>query len=169
MIVSIGFYSLFFVFLLSSVSVFLPLINIIFKKQIFFYKSVLSLSVLQFLLALTAFFSLGYAYLSSDFSVINVFNNSHTQTPFLYKLTGIWGNHEGSILLWLLIMTMCAAVTALFHRSMPILFKGYTLVVQSFLAALVSSFIFFTSNPFLRFSFTPLEGKDLNTLFCKYF
>jgi len=119
-------------------------------------------ALLQFALVALAFASLTQAYLTSDFSVANVFQNSHTLKPFIYKWSGVWGNHEGSMLLWVLILALFGAAVALFSRRLPDDMLGVTLAVQSTIAAAFMAFLIFTSNPFLRLANPPFEGRDLN-------
>jgi cytochrome c-type biogenesis protein CcmF len=120
-------------------------------------------------LAQFAFVSLSFAaliscYVRSDFSVINVFENSHSAKPLIYKITGVWGNHEGSMLLWVLILSLFGALVAAFGRNLPMRLKATVLSVQSFIAVAFDLFILLTSNPFLRIFHPPLEGRDLNPI-----
>ena len=110
-----------------------------------------------------AFFSLMFAYISSDFSNFNVFQNSHTTKPLLYKITGTWGNHEGSMLLWLLIMSLYNIFFS-FNAILENTIKKLTIVFQSFLYLCFSLFVIFTSNPFLVNSFNISEGLGLNPI-----
>ena len=109
-----------------------------------------------------AFASLTYAYVSSDFSVRNVVENSHTLKPVIYKLSGVWGNHEGSMLLWALILSFFSAMVAIFGRKLPERLKANVLAFQGLIAFAFILFILFTSNPFERVAIPPLEGNDLN-------
>ncbi|MGI9355210.1 MAG: heme lyase CcmF/NrfE family subunit, partial [Rhizobiaceae bacterium] len=110
-----------------------------------------------------AFASLMQAYATSDFSVVNVWQNSHSQMPYLFKLTGTWGNHEGSMLLWVLILALFAAAVGVFGRNLPFRLKAYVLAVQGWLLATFFLFILLTSNPFTRQP-AALEGRDLNPI-----
>src|SRR5437868_1612771 len=103
-------------------------------------------------------------YVRSDFSVLNVFENSHSAKPLVYKLSGVWGNHEGSMLLWVFILTIFGALVALFGGNLPARLKASVLAVQSSIAAAFLLFILITSNPFLRVSEAPFEGRDLNPI-----
>lgn len=118
------------------------------------------------LFALTAasFASLLASFAASDFSVVNVFENSHTAKPMIYKLTGTWGNHEGSMLLWVLILATFGAMLARQRRSIPLDLHALTLAVQGLIAAAFLAFILFTSNPFERLFPTPADGQGLNPL-----
>jgi len=116
----------------------------------------------QFGFIALAFGALVACYLRSDFSVVNVFENSHSLKPLVYKLSGVWGNHEGSMLLWVLILAVFGAMVALFGGNLPARLKANVLGVQSWIAAAFVFFILMTSNPFLRIAEPPLEGRDLN-------
>ncbi|MEA2905582.1 MAG: cytochrome c-type biosis protein CcmF [Alphaproteobacteria bacterium] len=121
-------------------------------------------AVAQFLFVAIAFGALVACYLRSDFSVLNVFENSHSAKPLVYKITGVWGNHEGSMLLWVLILSVFGALVAIFGANLPDRLKANVLAVQSWIAAAFYLFILVTSNPFLRLAEVPLEGRDLNPI-----
>jgi cytochrome c-type biogenesis protein CcmF len=116
----------------------------------------------QFVLLAVSFAALGYAHLTSDFSVLNVAENSHSAVPGIYKFSGIWGNHEGSMLLWVLILGAFGALVATFGRSLPVKLRANALAVQGLIGAAFLIFILLTSNPFERLSPAPFEGRDLN-------
>jgi cytochrome c-type biogenesis protein CcmF len=118
----------------------------------------------QFGFVLFAFAALTACYVGSDFSVLNVFENSHSQKPLVYKISGVWGNHEGSMLLWVLILALFGATVALFGRNLPVSLKANALAVQSWIATAFYLFILFTSNPFARIADAPFEGRDLNPI-----
>jgi cytochrome c-type biogenesis protein CcmF len=105
-----------------------------------------------------------HAHAVSDFSVANVVENSHSTKPFIYKLSGVWGNHEGSMLLWILILTLFGAVVALARNTIPARLQASTLAVQGAVTFAFAFFILATSNPFARLSPAPLEGNDLNPI-----
>ncbi|MEQ8177052.1 MAG: heme lyase CcmF/NrfE family subunit [Amphiplicatus sp.] len=117
-----------------------------------------------FALVALAFASLAYSYIVSDFSVINVFENSHSQKPLIYKFTGTWGNHEGSMLLWVLILSVFGAALARQGKAIPLELHALTLAVQGLIAAAFLAFILFTSNPFGRLFPVPADGQGLNPL-----
>lgn len=121
-------------------------------------------SVLIFALTAAAFIILMHAYATSDFSVVNVFENSHSAKPFVYKLTGTWGNHEGSMLLWALVLTLFSAILAGQGRAVPTQLHRLTLGVQALVTAAFLAFILFTSNPFERLIPAPADGQGLNPL-----
>ncbi|MDF3060720.1 MAG: c-type cytochrome biosis protein CcmF [Microvirga sp.] len=111
-----------------------------------------------------SFAALTFAYATSDFSVVNVVENSHSAKPFIYKLTGVWGNHEGSMLLWILILTLFGGVVAVSKNSVPTRLRANTLAVQACVTIAFLVFILMTSNPFTRVSPAPFEGRDLNPI-----
>ncbi|MDE1159296.1 MAG: heme lyase CcmF/NrfE family subunit [Neorhizobium sp.] len=119
-------------------------------------------SLMLFGLVVIAFAVLTWAYVVSDFSVMNVWENSHSLMPLIYKYSGVWGNHEGSMMLWLLILTLFSAMVAAFGRNLPETLKANVLAVQSWIATAFLIFILFTSNPFTRLNPAPAEGQDLN-------
>jgi cytochrome c-type biogenesis protein CcmF len=121
-------------------------------------------AVAQFCFIAIAFAALTICYVRSDFSVVNVFENSHSAKPLVYKLSGVWGNHEGSMLLWILILGLFGALVALFGGNLPARLKANVLAVQSSIAVAFILFILITSNPFLRIPEAPFEGRDLNPI-----
>jgi cytochrome c-type biogenesis protein CcmF len=116
----------------------------------------------QFAFVAAAFAALTAAYVVSDFSVANVFENSHSAMPMIYKFTSVWGNHEGSMLLWVLILSLFGALVAVFGANLPATLRANVLAVQSWIAAAFYLFILATSNPFARLAPAPFEGRDLN-------
>ncbi len=121
-------------------------------------------SLAQFLAVGTAFAALTYAYVVSDFSVLNVVNNSHTAKPLLYKITGVWGNHEGSLLLWVLILAVFGLALALFGNNLPPALRARALAIQALVAFGFLGFLLFTSNPFARTMPPPVNGQGLNPI-----
>jgi cytochrome c-type biogenesis protein CcmF len=109
-----------------------------------------------------AFAALANAHLTSDFSVANVFENSHTKVPIVFKVSGVWGNHEGSMLLWALILTLFSAMVVVFGGNLPLKLKANVLGMQGMIASAFLLFILVTSNPFARLANAPIEGRDLN-------
>ena len=122
------------------------------------------LAVLQFLAIALAFGALMHGFVTSDFSLKLVFENSHTLKPMLYKVAGVWGNHEGSMLLWVLILSGFGACAGIFGRDLPAELKARAISVQALIGVAFLVFILFTSNPFLRLSEPPFDGRDLNPL-----
>mgnify|MGYP006268022041 CR=1 FL=1 len=118
----------------------------------------------QALLVATAFAALTQAYVTSDFSVANVAANSHSAKPLLYKITGVWGNHEGSMLLWALILALFGAAVALFGANLPESLRARVVAVQALIGVGFLAFLLLTSNPFERLSPAPADGNGLNPL-----
>lgn len=118
----------------------------------------------QAAMLLIAFAALTYGFVTSDFSLAVVYQNSHSLKPMLYKISGVWGNHEGSMLLWILVLALFSAAVALFGRNLPPSLKARVLAVQAMVGLGFLAFIIFTSNPFARMSPTPLDGTGLNPL-----
>jgi len=118
----------------------------------------------QALLVIVAFGALTQAYVTSDFSVANVVANSHSAKPMLYKVSGVWGNHEGSMLLWALILALFGAAVAVFGASLPDTLRARVLAIQALIGVGFLAFLLFTSNPFERISPPPLDGNGLNPL-----
>jgi cytochrome c-type biogenesis protein CcmF len=119
-------------------------------------------SLVMFALVAFSFAVLTYAHVVSDFTVANVWENSHSLVPLVFKISGVWGNHEGSMMLWLLILTLFSALVALFGRNLPDTLRSNVLSVQAWISVAFLVFILLTSNPFMRLSPAPAEGKDLN-------
>jgi cytochrome c-type biogenesis protein CcmF len=116
----------------------------------------------QFVFVAIAFGALAVSYVTSDFSVLNVYENSNSAMPLLYRLTSVWGNHEGSMMLWVFILTLFGALVAVFGSNLPVTLKALALAVQAWIAAAFHLFILTTSNPFARIADAPFEGRDLN-------
>jgi cytochrome c-type biogenesis protein CcmF len=116
----------------------------------------------QFAFVALSFGALAVCYVTSDFSVFNVYENSNSAMPLLYRLTSVWGNHEGSMMLWISILALFGALVAAFGGNLPVKLKTNALAVQGWIAAAFQLFILATSNPFLRLADAPFEGRDLN-------
>ena len=121
-------------------------------------------AIAQMLLVLVAYGALTWAHVVSDFSVQNVVQNSHSLKPMLYKVSGVWGNHEGSMVLWIVMLTLFGAAVAAFGRNLPPTLKARVLAVQGLIGIGFLLFILTTSNPFIRVIPAPLDGNDLNPL-----
>ena len=121
-------------------------------------------ALVQFGLIALAFMALMHAYIVSDFSVANVAQNSHSTKPLLYKISGVWGNHEGSMLLWVLILALFGAAVAAFGSNLPTTLKALVLSVQASIGVAFCAFIVLTSNPFLRLVPAPSDGRGLNPI-----
>jgi cytochrome c-type biogenesis protein CcmF len=118
----------------------------------------------QFAFVAIAFGALAACYVTSDFSVLNVYENSNSTMPVIYRLTSLWGNHEGSMMLWVFILAFFGALVAAFGGNLPAVLKANALGVQAWIAAAFDLFILTTSNPFLRIVDAPFEGRDLNPI-----
>ena len=123
-------------------------------------------SLAVFVLIGGAFAGLVALYVSSDFSVLNVYANSHSAKPLLYKISGVWGNHEGSMLLWVLVLALFSALIALFGGGLPPRLRTNVLGVQALIATVFLLFVLLTSNPFLRGdeNYIQGEGQGLNPI-----
>jgi cytochrome c-type biogenesis protein CcmF len=121
-----------------------------------------STAVAQLIFVAASFAALIALHVSSDFSVVNVVENSHSMKPLIYKITGVWGNHEGSMLLWVSILALFGGMVAIFGNNLPISLRAHALAVQAWIASAFYLFILMTSNPFLRIVNPPIEGQDLN-------
>ncbi len=119
---------------------------------------------IQLGLVVLAFMALTVAYVTSDFSVLNVYNNSHSAKPLIYKFSGVWGNHEGSMVLWILMIALLGSAVAAFGTRLPASLRARVLGVQAVIGAAFLAFSVFTSNPFLRLDPAPANGRDLNPL-----
>ncbi|MBX9608741.1 MAG: heme lyase CcmF/NrfE family subunit, partial [Gammaproteobacteria bacterium] len=118
----------------------------------------------QAFLVLLSFGALTQAYVTSDFSVLNVVANSHSAKPLLYKISGVWGNHEGSMLLWALILALFGAAVAIFGNNLPDTLRSRVLAIQALIGVGFLAFLLFTSNPFERVFPAPPDGNGLNPL-----
>ena len=118
----------------------------------------------QFVFLLISFLALVHAFVVSDFSVAIVYMHSHSATPLIYKISAAWGQHEGSLLLWVLILAFFGALVAIFGDNLPPRLKARTLAVQAMIGVAFMLFTLFTSNPFTRLSPAPFEGEELNPL-----
>jgi cytochrome c-type biogenesis protein CcmF len=121
-----------------------------------------SAALAQLLFVLASFAALVTLHVTSDFSVANVYENSHSLKPLIYKITGVWGNHEGSMMLWVSILALFGGMVAAFGNNLPLSLRARVLAVQAWIASAFYLFILLTSNPFLRLENPPIEGKDLN-------
>src|ERR1700690_3679538 len=121
-----------------------------------------STALAQLLFVGASFAALVTLHVTSDFSVVNVVENSHSMKPLIYKITGVWGNHEGSMLLWVFILALFGGLVAIFGNNLPLSLRAHVLAVQAWVASAFYLFILITSNPFLRIANPPIEGRDLN-------
>jgi cytochrome c-type biogenesis protein CcmF len=127
-------------------------------------KTIYQISTLQSTLIIICFFTLVAGFIISDFSLVTVYQNSHTLKPLFYKIAGTWGNHEGSLLLWVIILTIFSFLFLVFTKNHPKEFRILTLVIQNILIVGFLFFILFNSNPFSSLSPVPNEGLGLNPI-----
>ena len=163
MIVETGHYSLILALVLAFIQSLLPAIGA-YRKDASLMVIGYPVAITQFGFVLLAFIALIIAYLGSDFSVLNVWQNSHSAKPLIYKFSGTWGNHEGSMLLWVLILTLFGAIIGLFGKNIPPTLRANVISVQGLISFAFILFILTTSNPFDRLVPPPAEGNDLNPI-----
>ena len=163
MIAEIGHFALVLAFTLALVQSFVPMVGALHNDE---RAMALAAPVSHAMLGLVAlaFLSLTWVYLVSDFSVVNVWQNSHSAKPLIYKINVVWGNHEGSMILWVLILVLFGALVALFGDNLPRDLRATVLSVQAWMVAAFLLFVLATSNPFARIDPAPFEGNDLNPL-----
>ena len=163
--------------MLSNTGNFLLILSILFTSFIIYqsfaclkktndviFKSIYKISFLQSTTILICFFTLVGAFIVSDFSLINVYQNSHTLKPIFYKISGTWGNHEGSLLLWVIILTIFSFLFLITNKNHPKNYRINTLIIQNILILGFLFFILFNSNPFSSISPIPKEGLGLNPI-----
>ncbi len=161
MIVELGHFALILALLLAMVQASVPLLGAARRKAGWMTLGQ-STAVAQFVLVSLAFAALINAYVTSDFSVANVAENSHSTKPLLYKITGVWGNHEGSMMLWVFILSLFGAAVAWFGDNLPPTLRARVLAVQGMIGTGFLLFILLTSDPFHRLVPAPLDGRGLN-------
>ena len=158
----IGFYALVLGTCLSLVIVLISLKN--FRNPKNLNEKIIPLTFLQFFLVLVSFFGLIISFINSDFSNETVFNHSHTTKPLFYKISGTWGNHEGSLLLWLLVLTLFIFLFILKSHKQPTQYRVLTLLFQEIIIIGFFIFLIKTSSPFNYIYPTPEEGLGLNPI-----
>jgi len=163
MIPEIGQYAIILALAVAVVQMILPLVGAA-RDDTALMEVGRSAAVAQFGFVALAFACLAQSYVVSDFSVQTVAENSNSAMPLLYKITGTWGNHEGSMVLWVLILSLFGACVATFGRNLPPPLRARVLAVQAMIGVAFLAFIVFTSNPFLRLDPAPPDGRDLNPL-----
>ena len=163
MITEFGHFALILAFFVACFQVVVPLIGAQ-KRWPGWMATAAPAASMQFLLTAISFAALTWAFVTSDFSLRLVTLNSHTAKPMLYKITGVWGNHEGSMLLWVLIVTLFGASVAWFGSNLPPSLRARVLSVQAMIGVAFFAFILLTSNPFTRLAVPPFDGNDLNPL-----
>jgi len=159
---SIGYYGLILGLICSILLIYFPLQN--FKNQKILDIKILSLTFLQFVFVTISFICLIISFVLSDFSNETVFNNSHSTKPFFYKIAGVWGNHEGSLLLWLLVLTLFTFIFLLKTKNQPLKYRILTIIFQEIIIIGFFIFVIKTSNPFNYIFPVPDEGLGLNPI-----
>ena len=161
MIAELGHFALIFAFVTSLVVSIVPLVGVA-RGNVAMMQIAVPATLLMTAGVFMAFSALVWAFVTSDFSVALVTGHSHSAKPMIYKISGTWGNHEGSLLLWIVILVSFAAILTHSGRAMPMVLKTRTLAVQGIVTAAFLAFSLFTSNPFARLSPAPLDGNGLN-------
>ena len=158
----IGYYSLILGLCFSLILIFFSIRN--FRNSKILDTKILSFTFLQFFFVIISFLCLVLSFVFSDFSNETVFNNSHTTKPLFYKIAGTWGNHEGSLLLWLFVLTLFILIFFLRSKDQTIKYKILTLIFQQIIIIGFFVFLIMTSNPFNYLYPTPEEGLGLNPI-----
>ena len=162
LISQIGYYSLVLGLIFSVLIIPVSIKNL--NNDIKFDSRIFSISFLQFIFVLISFLSLIFSFIYSDFSNETVYNNSHTSKPLFYKISGTWGNHEGSLLLWLLVLTLFIFLFLIQSKNQPKKYKILTLLFQQIIIIGFFLFVIKTSNPFNYLFPIPVEGLGLNPI-----
>ena len=163
MIAELGHFALILAFVTSLVVSIVPLVGVA-RSNVPMMQLAVQATVVMTAGVFMAFAALVWAFVTSDFSVALVTDHSHSAKPLIYKISGTWGNHEGSLLLWIVILVSFAAILTHSGRAMPMVLKTRTLAVQGIVTAAFLAFSLFTSNPFARLSPAPLDGNGLNPI-----
>ena len=163
--------------MLSNIGNFLLFLNVFLSFLVIFYsfqnlktsqnkifKNIYQINLFQCTSILVCFLTLISAFLTSDFSLLSVYQNSHSLKPTFYKISGTWGNHEGSLLLWVIILTIFSFLFLILNKKHPKSYRLYTLIIQNFLILGFLFFILFNSNPFSIITPVPNEGLGLNPI-----
>jgi len=163
MLSNIGNALLFLNILLGLIIIFSSIQNLQVKENLI-KKNLYQLCLFQSTIIIICFFTLIAAFIISDFSVSSVYNNSHSLKPLLYKISGTWGNHEGSLLLWVIILTIFSFLFLFYNKNHYKNYRLFTLIIQNILILGFLFFILFNSNPFSLISPIPDEGLGLNPI-----
>ena len=163
MLSNIGNFLLFLNVFLSFLVIFYSLQNLKTSQNTIF-KNIYQINLFQCTSIIVCFLTLISAFLTSDFSLLSVYQNSHSLKPTFYKISGTWGNHEGSLLLWVIILTIFSFLFLILNKKHPKSYRLYTLIIQNFLILGFLFFILFNSNPFSIITPVPNEGLGLNPI-----
>ncbi len=161
MIAEIGHFSLVLAFAFAVYQATVPLYGA-HRGDTALMRSASPAALVQFTLIVVSFAALTVAFVTSDFSVKLVWENSYSAKPLIYKISGVWGNHEGSMLLWVLILALFGAAVAAFGQTLPPSLRARVLSVQAMIGVAFLLFMLLTSNPFIRLDPSPFEGRGLN-------
>ena len=163
MLIELAHFALILALVIAVVQMIVPMIGAA-KNHMGLMALAAPAAISQLILVGFSFGVLTWAFVVSDFSLAIVFQNSHTAKPLLYKISGVWGNHEGSMLLWVLILVLFGAAAAVFGGDLPDRLRARVLSVQAAIGVAFLLFILLTSNPFARLAVPPFNGQDLNPL-----
>ena len=163
MIVELGHFALVVALALALAQSTLPMLGAA-RGDLVLMRLANTTAIAQFACVSIALGALTYAFVTSDFSVQNVYQNSHAAKPMLYKISGVWGNHEGSLVLWVWILAICGAAVAWYGRNLPLPFKARALAIQGLIGVGFLLFMLLTSNAFTRLDPAPFEGQGLNPI-----
>ncbi len=163
MIAEFGHYALVMALFISVIQSTVPLIGAA-RGDVAWMATARPAALVQLALVAISFAAFVHAFVVSDFSLLSVVQNSSSTKPMIYKVTGVWGNHEGSLLLWVFILAIFGGSLAIFGRNLPQSLLARALAVQGMIGVGFLSFILFTSNPFLRLARSPIEGSGQNPL-----
>ena len=163
MLSNIGISLVFLILILSLLIIAAAVFDLKTPEQ-FIKKKIYKLSLFQTSFTILCFFTLIIGFINSDFSLINVYENSHTTKPIFYKIAGTWGNHEGSLLLWINILVIFSYLFLVFNYTHNKKFRLYTLIFQNILILGFLFFLLFNSNPFNAIYPIPVEGLGLNPI-----
>jgi len=163
MIPELGHFALILALAMAFIQSSFPLVGATIANQTFMALA-RPVARLQFFFVVISFFILAYSFLINDFSISYIANNSNTLLPWYYRFSAVWGAHEGSLLLWVLILNIWTIAVTYFSRGLPEYFVARVIGVMGLISAGFLLFMLFTSNPFERIFPIPLDGADLNPL-----
>ena len=163
MLSQLGYYSLIFGLVFSIFIIFQSIKPVINKSNLV-YNNIFFSIFLQFFFVILSFALLTSSFIISDFSNLTVFNNSHTEKPLFYKISGVWGNHEGSLLLWLLVLTLFVLIFVVKSKELDNRYRLLTIFFQEIIIVGFFLFVILTSNPFTYIYPSPIEGLGLNPI-----
>ncbi len=163
MLSNLGIISTILTFLLSCIIIYTAILSLK-EKNNFINKKIYSYALYQVIFSILSFVILMFAFVISDFSLVNVYENSHTDKPFFYKIAGTWGSHEGSLQLWINILVLFSFLFLIYNKNSNKTFRLNTLIFQNLLIIGFLIFLLFNSNPFSKIYPIPSEGLGLNPI-----